>query len=107
MRVLILLERAQGLNAVMVRLLVFEESQSSKYLGTHVRKSQLIRRIGMVSPIEISSAAMNPSFLLGASLEASRLSAEAMVGSFFAAAFVIVIPAATFLLWVSQKDVVR
>ena len=42
--------------------------------------------------------------LLDVSLEASRLSAEAMVGSFFAAAFLIVIPAASLLIWVSQKD---
>ena len=42
--------------------------------------------------------------LTGVSLEASRLSAEAMVGSFFAAAFVIVIPAAGILLWASQRD---
>ena len=43
----------------------------------------------------------------GASLEASRLSAEAMVGSFIAAALLIVVPAASFLIWVSSKDQVR
>ncbi len=40
----------------------------------------------------------------GVSREVARLSAEAMVGSFITAALVIVVPAATFLLWVSQKD---
>ena len=40
----------------------------------------------------------------GVSREVARLSAEAMVGSFLQAAFVVVIPAAAFLLWVSQKD---
>ena len=49
----------------------------------------------MLSPIDL---------LLNVSLEASRLSAEAMVGSFIAAALLIVVPAAGFLLWVSQKD---
>ncbi len=42
--------------------------------------------------------------LLNVSLEASRLSAEAAIGSLFAAAFLIVIPAASLLIWVSQKD---
>ena len=45
--------------------------------------------------------------LLDVSLEASRLSAEAMVGSFFAAAFVVVIPAAGVLLWASQRDAIQ
>ena len=40
----------------------------------------------------------------GVSREVARLSAEAMVGSFLQAAFVVVIPAAVFLLWVSQKE---
>ncbi len=40
----------------------------------------------------------------GVSREVARLSAEAMVGSFLQAAFVVVIPAAGFLIWVSQKD---
>ena len=40
----------------------------------------------------------------GVSREVAWLSAEAMVGSLLQAAFVVVIPAAVFLLWVSQKD---
>ncbi len=40
----------------------------------------------------------------GVSREVARLSAEAMVGSFLQAAIVIVVPAAAFLIWVSQKD---
>ncbi|WP_320675705.1 photosystem II reaction center protein PsbX [Prochlorococcus sp. MIT 1300] len=40
----------------------------------------------------------------GVSLEASRLSAESMVGSFIAAALLIIVPAASFLIWVSNKD---
>ena len=40
----------------------------------------------------------------GVSREVARLSAEAMVGSFIQAAIVIIVPAAAFLIWVSQKD---
>ena len=47
------------------------------------------------------------SHLLGVSLEASRLSAEAMVGSFITAALAIVVPAAAALIWISQKDAIR
>ena len=46
-------------------------------------------------------------FAAGVSLEASRLSAEAMAGSFIAAALIIVVPAASALIWVSQKDQIR
>ncbi len=42
--------------------------------------------------------------LTGVSTEVARLSAEAMIGSFLQAAFVVVIPAAFILLWASQKD---
>ena len=45
-------------------------------------------------------------FLLGAgvSQEVARASAEGAIGSIIAAAALIVVPAASFLLWVSQKD---
>ena len=49
-------------------------------------------------------SALNFLLSTGVSREVARLSAEAMVGSFLQAAFVVVIPAAAFLLWVSQKD---
>ena len=42
--------------------------------------------------------------LLNVSLDASRLTAEAMVGSFISAAILIVVPATIALIWVSQKD---
>ena len=46
-------------------------------------------------------------FLFGAggvSMDVARASAEGMMGSFLAAAALIVVPAASFLIWVSQKD---
>ena len=43
----------------------------------------------------------------GASLEVARTSAEGMIGSFVAAAALIVVPAASFLIWVSQKDALQ
>ncbi len=43
-------------------------------------------------------------FGAGVSREVARLSAEAMVGSFIQAALIIVVPAAAFLIWVSQRD---
>ena len=43
----------------------------------------------------------------GVSREVARLSSEAMVGSFIQAAILIVVPAAAFLIWVSQKDAIR
>ncbi len=49
-------------------------------------------------------SSLNFLFGAGVSQEVARLSAEAMVGSFFQAAFVVVVPAAGILLWVSQKD---
>ncbi len=47
---------------------------------------------------------LNLLFGAGVSREVARLSAEAMVGSFIQAALIIVVPAAAFLIWVSQKD---
>ena len=45
-------------------------------------------------------------FLFGAgvSQEVARASAEGTIGSIIAAGALIVVPAASFLLWVSQKD---
>ncbi len=45
-------------------------------------------------------------FLLGAAVsgQAATNSAIGMIGSFLAAAAFIVVPAASFLIWVSQKD---
>ncbi len=43
-------------------------------------------------------------FGAGVSMDVARASAEGMIGSFLAAAAFIVVPAASFLLWVSQKD---
>ena len=40
----------------------------------------------------------------GVSMDIARASAEGMMGSFVAAGALIVLPAASFLLWVSQKD---
>ena len=46
--------------------------------------------------------------LLGTvSSEVATNSAVGMIGSFLAAAAFIVVPAATFLVWVSQKDVLE
>ena len=45
-------------------------------------------------------------FLFGAgvSMDIARASAEGLIGSILAAVALIVVPAASFLLWVSQKD---
>ena len=45
-------------------------------------------------------------FLLGSAVssEVATNSAIGMIGSFLAAAALIVVPAASFLIWVSQKD---
>ena len=45
-------------------------------------------------------------FLFGAgvSMDVARASAEGTIGSIIAAGALIVVPAASFLLWVSQKD---
>ncbi len=51
-------------------------------------------------------AFITSNFLFGAgvSMDVARASAEGMIGSFLAAAALIVVPAASFLLWVSKKD---
>jgi len=43
----------------------------------------------------------------GVSSEAATSSAVGMIGSFLAAAALIVVPAASFLIWVSQKDALQ
>ena len=43
-------------------------------------------------------------FSTAASSQAATNSAIGMIGSFLAAAALIVVPAASFLIWVSQKD---
>ena len=43
-------------------------------------------------------------FGAGVSQEIARASAEGAIGSIIAAGALIVVPAASFLLWVSQKD---
>ena len=65
--------------------------------------------VGLLWFLALSAAAMALPYLnvlLNVSLEASRLSAEAMIGSFFAAAFLIVIPGAFVLIWASQRDAI-
>ena len=48
-------------------------------------------------------------FLLGSAVssQAATNSAIGMIGSFLAAAALIVVPAASFLIWVSQKDALQ
>ena len=48
-------------------------------------------------------------FLFGAgvSMDVARASAEGMIGSFVLAGALIVLPDASFLLWVSQKDALQ
>ncbi len=48
-------------------------------------------------------------FLLGSAVssEVATNSAIGMIGSFLAAAALIVVPAASFLIWVSQKDALQ
>ncbi len=47
---------------------------------------------------------LNLLFGTGVSSEVATNSAIGMIGSFLAAAALIVVPAASFLIWVSQKD---
>ena len=66
-----------------------QTSQTSKHLDIHRIKPPLIRKIAMV--LAFSAAVMTPS-------------AANLLYSIVGAALLVVIPAASFLLWVSQKD---
>ncbi len=58
----------------------------------------------MFETAEMAFSLFNHLFGAGFTADVATNSAVGMIGSFLAAAAFIVVPAASFLLWVSQKD---